>query len=510
MDRREFLKLLGALPLAYLLRNTPRRERGVQNATDLPNILILVFDTFSAKHASLHGYPRETTPNLSRFAERATVYHAHYAAGNFTNPGTASLLTGTYPWTHRALALFSSVLPPYHRRSLFATLASDKYYSLTYSHNLVASTLFYSFFEDIDHFKKTRDLCLLDHQLSDRLFLGDYDVAVWRERLFRGGENVRSLPSSPFYYFVNRKIWLERKKRIQEQYKERFPRGLPMHHEQIFLLEDAMAWLSEHLRTLPQPFLGYFHFSPPHYPYNAPSEFVGKFQDEGVLPSKPPHFFSDGHSEAVMRQKCREYDEYVAYVDREFGRLYDNLSRSGMLENTCLIVTSDHGEMFERGIIFHSTPTLYESIIRVPLLISWPGQERRVDVEMPTSAVDVLPTLLEAADQPIPTWCEGEVLPGFRETPVDEDRSVFAVEARSNPYDAPLQRVTLAMIKGRYKLIHYRGYPGYESEYELYDLVADPEELRDLYDPTWVTCRVLQDELEEKLYAVNQPYGGKG
>src|SRR5262245_3743808 len=68
-----------------------------------PNILIFVFDAMSARHLSLCGYPRRTTPNLEKFAERASVYHTHFSASNFTTSGTASMLTGLYPWTHRAI-----------------------------------------------------------------------------------------------------------------------------------------------------------------------------------------------------------------------------------------------------------------------------------------------------------------------------------------------------------------------------------------------------------------------
>ena len=98
--RRDFLKT-AFWSVASLLGSSFRpRLSGLVNKA--PNVIILVFDTLSARHLSLQGYQRLTTPNLIRFAEKATVYHRHYAAGNFTSPGTASLLTGMHPWTHRA------------------------------------------------------------------------------------------------------------------------------------------------------------------------------------------------------------------------------------------------------------------------------------------------------------------------------------------------------------------------------------------------------------------------
>jgi len=80
-------------------RGGGRLAQGMDRSVTGPNVLVIVFDTLSAAHTSVDGYPRRTTPHLERFAERATVYHRHHSAGNFANPGTASLLTGAYPWS---------------------------------------------------------------------------------------------------------------------------------------------------------------------------------------------------------------------------------------------------------------------------------------------------------------------------------------------------------------------------------------------------------------------------
>src|SRR5688572_25448852 len=99
INRRDVLKIAASLSLGAIGSPLVRFIRaGEQGATDKKNVLIVVFDAFSARHISLYGYDRLTTPNLSRLADRAVVYHNHYAGGNFTTPGTASLLTGTLPW----------------------------------------------------------------------------------------------------------------------------------------------------------------------------------------------------------------------------------------------------------------------------------------------------------------------------------------------------------------------------------------------------------------------------
>jgi glucan phosphoethanolaminetransferase (alkaline phosphatase superfamily) len=93
IPRRDFLKLAGLLPLSLA---APRWAHGLVGANAQPNVIFLLFDALSACDLSLYGYARNTMPNLARWAERAIVYHNHYAAGNFTSSGTASLLTGTH------------------------------------------------------------------------------------------------------------------------------------------------------------------------------------------------------------------------------------------------------------------------------------------------------------------------------------------------------------------------------------------------------------------------------
>src|SRR4030095_6705463 len=117
ISRREFIRLLPSVS-ASLAFTSLHQSLGssLSGATTPPNIIILILDAMSALILSLYGYQRETTPHLARLAERATVYHTHYAAGNFTTPGTASILTGMYPWHHRAINVRGPI-----RRSLLET-----------------------------------------------------------------------------------------------------------------------------------------------------------------------------------------------------------------------------------------------------------------------------------------------------------------------------------------------------------------------------------------------------
>ena len=106
ISRREFLKLLGTTALTLAAASRPLaggKGDEVDFKSSGPNVLILLFDSLTAEHMSLYGYQRRTTPNITEFAKQAMVYHNHYSSGNFTSPTTASILTGVYPWTHRAM-----------------------------------------------------------------------------------------------------------------------------------------------------------------------------------------------------------------------------------------------------------------------------------------------------------------------------------------------------------------------------------------------------------------------
>ena len=502
LTRRELLKLLALLPAVGLPGPAPRRRASARPQGQLPpNILILVFDALSAEHVQLYGYRRSTTPNLARFAERAVVFHSHYSAGSFTTSGTASLLTGSYPWSHRAINLQGTALDEFTDRSIFGLLGQVGYYRLAYSHNIVVASLLDQFRSDIDHFALTRELCLQDPYASQWMFQRDFTPAVQAESLIRR----RGDASSSLFLYELYRFWMSHLGRqLNARYHDRFPRGVPGIEDRVFLLEDAVDWTMGQLEAMPRPFLAYLHFLPPHDPYRARQDFVGRFADGWAPRPKPAHPLSAGVTEEFVVKARREYDEYIAYADAEFGRLLDFMQAKGILETTYVIVTSDHGEMFERGIWEHITPVLFEPIIRIPLIVSQPGQGLRRDVHGLTSSVDIVPTLLQAAGLPKPEWCEGEALPLLGDREAGTERAVYSLDAKESSKFGPLTKRTVGLVRGRYKIVHYLGYAGYDDVYELYDLRDDPQELRNIYSPSSGIASDLKALLRQRSPELNR------
>ena len=411
-------------------------------------------------------------------------------------------MTGTYPWTYRAFQINSKVYSPNQDRNVF-NLFND-YHRITYSHNQLVNILQQPLLGDIDTFKPREDLTLGENKWISRVFRADEDAATvsWARSI---GNIDMNYSSSLF--FSNLFNFMEEK--LDQQMSELFPLGLPVSSLDKFLLEDFMDWLISEIDHLPTPFLGYIHFLPPHAPYNTRREFVGEFEGTSLPFAKKP-----GHTLALKGRKVREYgldtyrqryDEFILYVDLEFNRLYKALERSGLTETSIIILTSDHGEMFEREILGHSTPSLHEPLVHIPLLIFNPGQENRVDIQSNTSAVDILPTLLHLAGKQVPPWVEGIILPPHQVA--ENDRSIFALEAKTNKPDFPITSASAMIIKDNWKLTKYFGYnylPRNEPLIELYNLDNDPQELNELSRTKDKYTRMLVKELENIIISADQ------
>lgn len=449
-SRRDFLKLAGlASGAAALSQLAPSLAFG---KIDLPNVIILLFDAMSARNLSVHGYKRETTPHFAKFAERATLYHNHHSGGNYTSPGTATLLTGTYPWTHRAFNIGGLIQRERVDHNIF-TAFGDDYQRLAYSQNLLANYFFGQFEDDLETILPPSAFSVIAQVMGEKIrgdLTGSY--RAYESFLFQDG----TPPGSLVFGLTDRLLLRSREARAHD---EDYPRGLPRagDHPIFFRLKDVFDGLIASIEELRAPYLTYFHLWAPHAPYKPSKDFDNKFLDNYQPARKPDHWLGDHTLNSKLNGRRQNYDEYIANVDAEFGRLVESLETRGVLDQTYLIVTSDHGESFERGVEGHVTKLLYEPLTHIPLMISAPGQRTRQDIYSPTNHVDILPTLLHLSGKSVPEWTEGTLLPGLGGVE-DLERSTFTLEAKANaPYE-PLTKATVAMIKGPNKMIYYTGY----------------------------------------------------
>jgi len=503
ISRREFLKLSSSLPLAYYSSQINNRNLHMEDKKE--NILIIVFDAWSSFNIPIFGYPRNTTPALTTLAERGIAYHNHISESNYTTPGVTSLLTSMHTWQHRAFHLGT---PARHilRNNIFNAF-DDDYFRIAYSHNPQAARILQKFNKDLDFILPMDELFLVDDWI-ERIFKNDYDVAA----LSTNVAYVQKVDqNSLFFSRIFDKFIRQRREERFKALNEQFPRGIPSRGKtNYFLLEDGIDWLIDNLNKQPKPYLAYFHFLPPHAKYTTRREFFHAFENDSYTPiKKPQHFLGQQKTEEDLFGSRLRYDEYILYVDAEFRRLFDYMDQSGSLENTWVVLTSDHGEMFERGIRGHSSALLYDPVVEVPLVIFEPGTTTRRYIHQRTSSLDLLPTLLHVTGHQIPNWSKGEILPPFGEGNLNVQRSIYTIYARDNHQNKPIDNASIALYRGSYKLISYFGYPELpqnETLFELYNLDNDPEELVDLYSSNPGIAKGMIEEVKEKIEEFNKPY----
>ncbi|MBN2044104.1 MAG: sulfatase-like hydrolase/transferase [Anaerolineales bacterium] len=504
LSRRDFLKLAALASFSSIVPIQMIRQ------SQKPNIIMVVFDAWSAKNIGFLGYPRQTMPKLAKLADKAIVYHNHYAAGPWTIPGTSSLLTGTYPWTHHCISqeVVQLVNP---KNNLFRLMKDAGYASVAATHNMYADMILSQSDHWLARHPHFTEMFLPTRFPFTRLFRKDIEVTGLAQRMAMWNTD-RRYHSSIFLGEFFKQIIQVNLDQINQTYKDQFPRGVPQIPvlDMPFLLEDGIDHLLKTSTSFAQPQLSYYHYYPPHKPYLTRAEFYNVFSDDGItFPEKPRSHITEEQTyeqESLFRQ---HYDETLLYVDSEFNRLYQDLKNSGQLENTWLILTSDHGELFERGNIGHEIPMGYEALVKVPLLIFPPGQQTRVDIYTTTSAVDVLPTLLDLAGQPIPQWVEGISLPPFSEVDNTTDRAVYSVHGWLSDAKSRFSQGVVTMVKNGMKLIFtFRDdrLSGSDHVLELYDLAADPEELDNLYTKSHPAAQQMLAEMQAEIDRADQPF----
>ncbi|MBC8503984.1 MAG: sulfatase-like hydrolase/transferase [Chloroflexi bacterium] len=491
--------------MSYAIPPSISRANIANENSNGQNVLIVVFDAWSALNISLYGYNHPTTPNLERLAAKAIVYHNHFAGGHFTTPGTASLLTGTTAWTHRAFK-HNEIVNASTENNIFNVF--NRYHRLAYTHNPLADTLLRQFLLDIEEHTPWPDQYFQKDPLNFTLFKKDQDIASlgWRRGMKRleAGHAYTLFLSQIYENFINNKV---------ADIAPNFPRGIPNYSElglNYFTLEQGIDWLSSSLSTAPQPFLGYYHFLPPHDPYNTRQDFMDTFVGENYqLSNKPIHLLDQGIAEDRMIDRHRWYDEFILYVDAEFARLYHQLEQNGMLENTWLILTSDHGEMFERGILGHVAPVFHQPISHLPLMIFPPDQKQRVDIFDKTNAIDILPTALQITEQGIPDWAEGIILPPFGSSTSRVDRDISTIQVERRDSNGRIAEATAMLVRGDYKMMWYFGYEQLEEDtefVEMYDLARDPEELHNLFSIQKLVADEMLGTLRANIDELNSVY----
>ena len=410
-------------------------------------VILFTFDTTRADHMSVYGYPRKTTPHLEQFARGATLYTDALAASDWTLPSHASIFTGVYASWHGARGYpgATDVFRPLP--GAFLTLADILKERGVFTAGVAANKAFLAPEWGLTH---------------------GFDA-------FSVQMPVEVLPLLHTYYLrygIRRVLscCLETMD-FDEQYR---PAGA--------IDADAIALL-EQAPVRNRSFFLFINYMDAHGPYVAPAPEGSGLPAGGRAPrfTQQTEIIEDvlagrrPYPEPARTRLLERYDAGIAVEDAAFDEIVEWLRRRGLYDRAMIIVTGDHGEAFgEHNLAAHGVST-YQDQVHVPLLIKYPNQSAGEVVRTPVSHVDLLPTVLEMLQLPLPAQNQGRSLLHMDEL---RTRPVFAESFPSGPFvhlNPRLDRTERAIRLGDYKLMISD-----KGEHQLFDLAHDPRELHNL------------------------------
>jgi arylsulfatase A-like enzyme len=360
----------GAATLAQSWRALHASARGELNARnrELPNVLLVVVDALRADVLQPYG-SRVKTPNAQRLAEHGVLFENAFVQAPFTWTSFGSLLTGKYPRRHGLV-----VMDPSRRMVLEqnATLPWHLKHALQKDGGRL---------EDGDYAGATFMTGTLSQGSG---LMHGFD---WYFEAMAGHELV-SLDSRWSVYRSNLLVCLWKNKLTQ-----RFDNSL--------VTSTAVDWLRANAG---KRFLGMVHLYSTHTPYDPEEEFRRQYCDPDY--DGPIHAFYAEHrialeqgkytaTEADVRQIQNLYYAGAAQADRDVGLVLDELARQGVLDDTLVILTADHGEeLSDHGLWEHNW--MFQTNLRVPLIFSWPkGLPQGKRVVALVESIDLLPTVCD-------------------------------------------------------------------------------------------------------------------
>src|SRR6185436_8952674 len=402
-----------------------------------PNVLFIVMDTVRAANVSVYGYERRTTPNLEGLAADGTVFDLAISTAPWTLPSHGSLFTGrsakeTGGSWRRAISAEPRTLAESLRDRGYATggFVGNLHYT-SYESGLSRGFVHYEDF-------LVRWGTLLPHSSLSRI---DFKSNLLLAR--SPGEAWTAL--------------------LQSQISHVRSGGdvLLFHREAA----DGIAtnFLNWQQTIHDRPFFAFLNFFDAHKPYTAPDEFIHRFGS---------------------RKEHRDtYDGAIALIDHEIGKILRALRDRKLLDNTLVVVTSDHGELFgEHGVIGHGN-NLYLPVLHVPLILRVPAAvPAGKHVSSLTSLKDIDATVLDlvgvedagiAGNSLAAHWLNEHGVPP-EDAIAELERGINAAPTNRN-----VRGDMYARFSGRFHYI--RDGDGVE---ELYDYVADPKELHNLTSRT--------------------------
>ncbi len=437
--------LLSPLPGSASNRAEPHARPGS------PNIVFIVLDTVRADHLSSYGYSRPTTPNIDRLARHGVLFENAIAPTSWTLASHASMFTGLLPHQHGAD--WANPLPP-GPRTLADVLRSWGYATAGFAANFDYCQKGWGIGRGFNTY--VDDSESLSHNLEDTL--------------------AGTALIQPLYQRYCRFDYLDRQDARE-------------------INDEVFRWIR---RPPKRPFFLFINYFDTHVPYLTESPYNHRF---GKIPDKLVHKLFDalqspgaphGITPSDRAALIAGYDNCLAYLDAQVGRLLDVLHESPGGKDTIIIITSDHGEEFgEQGWYSHGY-NLYREALHVPLIIAGPGIPRGVRIRHLVRTRDLFSTVLDFAgggkapfnrDSLARFW-----MPGFTPRPFDN----FVISELVPIFNEGGKQAMISLTTPQWQYIYSS-----DGRQELYHWTADPLDQTNLAESSAV--RATMEELRRRL-----------
>ena len=315
-----------------------------------PNVLLIVLDTVRADHLSLYGYERSTTPVLERLAKGAVRFDQARATAPWTLPSHASMFTGR--WPHEVGEKWRTPI-----RGNFPTLAEylgkHGYATAGFVGNTGYCSQETGLARGFTHYE--------DYVMENLAPLRTSGLVEYLAGAISGILRTLDIDSvSPLKGFVNR--WFEVKRKNAASIQRAF-----------------LRWVSQRQETS-RPFFAFLNLFDAHQQYVLPvgarRQFVNyslTAEENRIVYELWPFLEKLRLPPPYIEVARDSYDDCLAYIDEQLGLLFDALQRHGVLNQTLVVVTSDHGEGLGEHNLFDHGLSLYRTEIRVPLVIRPPS-----------------------------------------------------------------------------------------------------------------------------------------
>ena len=452
-----------------------------------PNILILMADQLKWDAIGCYGNNEVHTPNIDKIALNGCCLDNHYIQSPVCTPSRCSFITGRYPKNNgtrdNGIALKDSeiTLAEVLKANGYLTAALGKMHFTTQFRPKENEEDDWP--EDMYGFEVVHTTC--DCKKGEYLeWLKKESPSDFEEVKMQGERKAKEDRASAADKDLSGPPQL---------YKSNVN---PKYHQSTWVADRAIELINQ--SSSDRPFFAFCSWVDPHHPFDPPEPYASMYdpdklsdpiRKENELDDKPPHFMKHRIGKGFSNEKYdyrkltgRQWRELkaayygmITLIDENIGRIYEALEKKGILNDTLILFTNDHGELMgDHGLLFKG-PFHYDSIIKSPLIISWPGYipagSRYTQM---TEHVDVMPTLLEYAGCRPPNGVQGISFAGILRGDQGAGRECSMCEFKS--YDWGLSIKTLITYDYKFTMYAHRQFG------ELFDRNKDPNEFVNLWD----------------------------